>query len=85
MFDIAHAFTKELTIRVSKHQLCIYDGAGSMIYEDNNKCLFEFNQMFLALNRVIHNRMGSASMGRVGSGLCEVCGYWSSSTVSQMC
>ena len=85
MFDIASAFTTELTIRVSKHQLCIYDGAGSMIYEDNNKCLFEFNQMFLALNRVIHNRMGSASMGRVGSGLCEVCGYWSSSTVSQMC
>ena len=68
---------------MSKNQLCIYNGNGGLIYKQN-KCLFAFNQMFLGLNRVIHYNMGGASGGRVGTGLCEVCGYWSNKKVSQM-
>ena len=82
MYILRDIITSELVITVSHDQLCIYNGEGVTIFKVN-KCLFNFDRMFLGINRVIHNRTGNpAPYNRHGSGLCSVCGAWSNKMIT---
>ena len=82
MYVLSGVITSYLIIRVSHDQLCIYNGDGVTIFKVS-KCLFNFDRMFLGINRVIHSRTGSpVPSNRQGSGLCSVCGAWSNKMVT---
>ncbi|KAK2172520.1 hypothetical protein NP493_955g00019 [Ridgeia piscesae] len=53
MYVLSGVITSYLIIRVSHDQLCIYNGDGVTIFKVS-KCLFNFDRMFLGINRVIH-------------------------------